>query len=346
MTLAENLEVINLRAIAGEYDLQARHLDIAKLPLFLEYQEKAGYKVYLDPGDYGSDFQLRPNQNYDLDPEIGKWLQNTDFRRALSLGIDRDQINEIFFLGLGVSGSAAPAPANPYYPGDEYRTLWHTLDIDKANDMLDAIGLDKKDSAGFRVRTDNGERLTLQMITQGGQFVPFTQIGEMIQEQWEEIGIDVQVKEVERSLADEMSNAGEIQLYVWNNDSSVALFTSQADMVLPTGLTGNTMGGDYALWYTTNGEEGLEPPDRMKEAFRMLREGFTATDEARNELGKEIWRIHVDECYTIGTVGLAPGGMALRVASVKMGNVPERMVNGPLSKNPAIARPQTFFFKQ
>ena len=55
MTLAENLEVLNLRAIAGEYDFQARHIDIGKLPVFLENQQKGNYKVYLDSGDCGGD---------------------------------------------------------------------------------------------------------------------------------------------------------------------------------------------------------------------------------------------------------------------------------------------------
>ncbi|HET6520496.1 MAG TPA: ABC transporter substrate-binding protein, partial [Geminicoccaceae bacterium] len=32
MTLAEDLEVLNLRAIAGEYDMQERHVDLGKLP--------------------------------------------------------------------------------------------------------------------------------------------------------------------------------------------------------------------------------------------------------------------------------------------------------------------------
>ena len=50
MTLAENLEVLNLRAIAGEYDIQARHIDIGKLPVFLENQQKGNYKVHLDIG--------------------------------------------------------------------------------------------------------------------------------------------------------------------------------------------------------------------------------------------------------------------------------------------------------
>ena len=41
---------------------------------------------------------------YKDDPEVGKWLANTDFRRALALGIQRDQLNEVFFLGFGVPG--------------------------------------------------------------------------------------------------------------------------------------------------------------------------------------------------------------------------------------------------
>lgn len=44
MTVAENLEVLNLRAIAGEYDFQARHIDISKLPVFLENQARATIK--------------------------------------------------------------------------------------------------------------------------------------------------------------------------------------------------------------------------------------------------------------------------------------------------------------
>src|SRR5207249_5540237 len=51
LALGENLEVINLRAIAGEYDLQARHIDLQKLPVLLENQTRGNYKVHLDPSD-------------------------------------------------------------------------------------------------------------------------------------------------------------------------------------------------------------------------------------------------------------------------------------------------------
>ena len=58
--------------------------------------------------------------------KCAKWLTNADFRRALSLGIDRDQLNETFWLGLGTPGSAAPAEVMPQNPGPEWRKRWST----------------------------------------------------------------------------------------------------------------------------------------------------------------------------------------------------------------------------
>ena len=122
LTLAENLEVINLRAIAGEYDYASRHMDLGKLPVFLENQQRGNYKVYLDPGDY-CDLIIKFNLNYDADAEIAKWFNTADFRRALSLGIDRDQINETFWLGTATPGSVVPVDSNKYNPGPQYRKL-------------------------------------------------------------------------------------------------------------------------------------------------------------------------------------------------------------------------------
>jgi ABC-type transport system substrate-binding protein len=76
---------------------------MGKLPVFLENQTRGNYKVYLDAADSGCDACMFLNQTYDADPEIAKWLQNRDFRIALSLGINRDQLNEAFWLGAGDS---------------------------------------------------------------------------------------------------------------------------------------------------------------------------------------------------------------------------------------------------
>ena len=343
LTLATNREVMNLRAISGDYDWQEANLDLNKLPIYLQYADQGGYNVYLDPGEYGTEFHFRVNQNFVVDPYIGEWYRNTDFRRALSLGIDRQEINDVFWLGMGVCGSAIPAPNNPYYPGDEYRTLWSTHDPDTANQMLDDLGLTERDSEGFRLRTDNGERLVLQTVTQGGQETDFTGISEMIAEDWVDIGVYLDVKEVDRSIADAWEASGEIELYVWNNDGSEDLFTNKK--VLPT-TSGSVFARDWAAWYLSGGEKGEAPPEYMQEALAMYTAGRYASDEERIRLGKEIWKIHADYVISIATCGDLPGANALRVVNSSMINVPSRVYNSPLARHPAIAIPATFSYAE
>jgi len=72
--------------------------------------------------------------------------------------------------------------------------------LKQANDLLDKAGLDKKDSEGFRLRTDKPERLRIELTTVGGSFIPFPKIGEMIAQQIKKICIQMDATERERSL--------------------------------------------------------------------------------------------------------------------------------------------------
>jgi peptide/nickel transport system substrate-binding protein len=344
LTLAENLEVINLRAIAGEYDYASRHMDLGKLPVFLENQQRGNYKVYLDPGDY-CDLIIKFNLNYDADPEIAKWFNTADFRRALSLGIDRDQINETFWLGTATPGSVVPADNNKYNPGPQYRKLWSTLDVKKANEMLDKLGLAKKDAEGYRLRSDGKGRLRIEIMTLGGQFVQYTQISEMIREQWKKIGIDLQVQEVERSLALKRTAANEQQLAAWNNDGSEHLFTFPVHVFPFTLADVATSGPLYVKWFHSAGAQGKEPEPRMKELMEKWKKAFGVPEKERIQLGKDIWKIAAEEVFIIGVVGQGPAAMGVRVVKNNMGNIPSRQYNSPDGKTPGISRPATFYWK-
>ena len=346
LTLAENLEVINLRAIAGEYDFQQRHLDLGKLPVFIENQQKGNYKLHLDPGDYGGDMIIKFNLSYEADPEVAKWMNTTDFRRALALGIDRDQINETFWLGTGTPSSVVPADSNKYNPGPQYRKLWATLDVKKANEMLDKVGLSKKDGEGYRLRTDGKGRLRIEIMTLGGQFLQFTQIAEMIREQWKRIGIDLTVQEVERSLALKRTAANEQQLGAWNNDGSEHLFTFPLHVFPWEVAAVSTSGPLYARWFHSAGTQGKEPPARMRELMEKFKKAYGVPEKERIELGKEVWKIAAEEVYIIGVIGMGPASMGVRVVKTNMGNIPSRQYNSPDGKTPTISRPVTFFYKK
>jgi peptide/nickel transport system substrate-binding protein len=345
MTLAENVEVANLRAIAGEYDIQERHMGLAKLPVFLENAKKGNYTVHLDPGLNGADVALHMGNSYEGDAEIMKLLRNKDFRHALSLGIDRDQLNEAFWLGVGASGSVAPAPDTIYSPGAEWNKKWATYDLKQANELLDKIGLAKKDSDGYRLRSDGKGRVRLEMITVGGSFVPFTPVGEMIKQQWRKIGIDVDIKELERNLAFTRDNNNENQIITWANDGSEVLFLFPRH-ALPVDAAESHMGMAFAKWYASNGTAGKKPDDpEMIKAFDLFRATYGMNDADRIRTAKEIWKIIVEQTWSIGTVGQSPAFMGVRIVKNNMGNIPDRQVNAQHVRTPHSSWPETFYFK-
>jgi peptide/nickel transport system substrate-binding protein len=341
MSLAENLEVLNLRGINGELDYQARHLAIANVPVFLENQEQGNYTLHLDPAQHGADGAFMFNQSYEADAEVAKWIKNVDFRRALSLAVDRDSINEIIFLGIGVPGSAVVAESSVFNPGPEYRDLWSTYDPDTANQMLDEIGLTEKDSEGYRLRTDNGERLVLE-IPSIPAFINFTALAELVKEDWAEVGIFANVVESERSLVEQRRAANDLPIFLWQNDGTDELYLYPYHAI-PVANTSGT-GPAFGDWYASGGTSGVEPPDNVKAVLDLFSQGLGAGPEERIEIGKQIWAIITDEVWTMGTVGQSGAFMGVRVVKNNMGNIPSRQFNIQAGQTPNISRPSTFFF--
>jgi len=345
MTVAENLEVLNLRAIAGQYDLQERHTAMTKLPVFLENRDKVGYDVRLDPALNGSDATLQINHAYEADAEVAKWLHTADFRRALSMGIDRDQLNETFWLGIGTPGSIAPAESTPYNPGPEWRKKWSTLDVKQSNALLDKIGLSKKDGEGYRLRADGKGRLRIELMASAGAFIPHAQVGEMIKEQWKKIGIQADIKEVERSLFFTRVRSNEHQIAIWANDGTELLYLFPRHGI-PVDPGESLMGTPIAVWYSSGGKQGKAPDDTpLMKALDMFRSANGKKAPERVKIAQEIFKIMIDGQYSIGTVGQSPATMGVRIASRKMGNMASRQINAQHCRTPGTSQPSTYYFK-
>ena len=296
-------------------------------------RRRANYNVRLDPALNGSDATLQINQSYEADPEIAKWLRNRDFRRALSLGIDRDQLNETFWLGVGVARLRSPRTSpRRFSPGPEWRTKWSTLDVKQANELLDKIGLDKKDGEGYRLRTDGKGRLRIELQTSAGAFMPYTRIAEMIAQQWKKIGIQADVKELERSL----------------------YFTRAAVQRAPDRDLGQRRHRDTSTssratpcrstpWSRSWGSRSPSGTPRAASRARSRRtpQLLKALELFRSAGGKKAARAgqdrpgdledHGRRTYSIGTVGLSPATMGVRIVKHRSGEHP-----GPPDQRPAL----------
>jgi peptide/nickel transport system substrate-binding protein len=345
MSNAESIEVVGLRGIAGQIDYQARNMELTKLPVFLQNQKQGDYTVHLDPGLVGTDGAFYFNQSYDGDAEITKWITNKDFRNAFSLGIDRAQMNEAFWLGLGTPGSPIPEDTSPYNPGPEWRTKWHVKDIKQANDLLDKVGLTKKDSEGYRLRTDNGQRLRLQVMTISGSFLDFGQIGEMVTQQVKQIGLQLDVSVLERTLATTNAQGNKHQMFLWTCDGTEKL-PLWPQFTLPLSDPGAYLGPLFSNWYASGGKVGKQPTDpQLLQAINLFFSSFGQAQDQRYKTIQEVWKIAVDQCWTVGTVGLSPAVLGVRIVKNNVGNVPARQANGQAVRTPCSSQPTTFYFK-
>ena len=359
--LADNLEVLNLRAVAGEYDMQARHVDISKLPVLKENELRSNYTVSFWRGLHGSDATFFINANYgdgvapELDPSshdlvLAELLRDVNFRRSLSLGIARFELNEIFWVGIGNPGSTSPATDSPFSPGAADRDLWATLDLDAANTLLDDLGLAKGDD-GLRQRPDGQGPIVLEVLTTGAAFVNWTGIAEAVAEMWQRnLGIKTNVRELERNLFVQRRDTNDYMISVWSNDGNDNPWTYIHHAMMGSG--GSQMGGQFGKWLDSGGKSGIDPatsnhPDGalIAQTQSWHAQGKGVPVEERIALGRQILHTVADRVWAIGTVGNAPTIIGVRVRSNNLENVAETMPFSTPAQTPGHGRPTQWFFK-
>ena len=242
LDLAENLEVLNLKAIAGEFTVQGRHIDLSKLAVFKENSDKGNYRIQFWRQPESGIANLYITESWGEgefgDAETGSFLTNKDFRAALSMGIERDEINEVFFLGLGEIGGLCMGWDDPNNPGKYIGEDYVQFNPDAANALLDSIGLDKKDSDGMRLMP-SGEKIVVVHSVAVAAFEDYEGIDSMVIEMWKNhLGIDGRLDAQERSLWSGRQNNNETMLNSWES-------SGRAGAIITPAHLGMVAGGGY-----------------------------------------------------------------------------------------------------
>ncbi len=336
--LVQNAEVINLKAVAGELDMQLRHIDVANLPVLKEGESTGKYRVILWKPALGADVGIMPNQNQ-KDPVLRSLFRDKEFRQALSVAINREEINELVYLGLGEARQATVIPECPFYE-DEFATAWAQYDPELGNRMLDEMGLTRRNSAGYRLRPD-GKTLSVTIEIPAGIFGPWVKVSELIKEYWEALGVRTTIQVYERALWTERSMGVEPEVLVWNVDRSLTPLSHPYWWIPQTSYSYAPLWGQ---WYESRGQKGEEPVPQMKRVMEMydLAKGTTDEDK-RVEYGKEMMRLHAENVWVIGTVGLVPGAMSVGVVKDCFHNVPDVALTDVLQNSPGNTHPEQYY---
>jgi len=311
-------KIIPAKTGAGESDLQARYLRFDNYTFLKESEERNNFNVRLWRTGPGSQLALYPNLNVNDETWRGL-MRDLRFRRALSLGVDRHEINQAIYFGLAIEGQNTLLPESPLYEAD-YRSAWARYDLPEANRLLDLIGLVKRGGDGMRLLPD-GRPMEI-IVENSGESTEQSDVLELMRDSWRKLGIRLFAKPSQLTLFRRRVFSGEtlmsIDKGIENGLATAAMApwefapTSQQQLEWPK----------WGQYYETKGRAG-EAPD-LPSAVR-LKDLYEEWLGAATEAGHiQIWRsmlgIWAGEVFSIGTVA---GVLQPVVVNAKLRNVPE-----------------------
>ncbi len=302
--LFDSMETIHLQVINGELSYAAFHSVLNNYPLYKSNEAEGGYRVLLWKSLRGAEQTFYWNQT-SKDPVLREIFNDIRFRQATSLAINRAEINDSLFFGRAVPRQATVNPDNELFEpwmADHYAEY----DPDRANELLDEMGLEWDADGEYRLRPD-GKRIAVVFPYRELEG-PKQRINELAQEYWKAIGIDVTLKQVSSKLFWEMVNANEVDLGGKHLDMNTVTGLYSCTFCRFRPSWGVSNGRPWQTWYNTDGAQGEEPPPDVKELFELSDQWLTMppnTDEWR-ALGKELMKRNVEGMYQVGTVGMGP----------------------------------------
>ena len=332
-----DLQSMILASIGGQLDFVGRYIvAIANKPVLAQHQADGGYVLQPFTSSQASALVLWVNQT-DKDPKLAGLLTRHEFREALSLGMDRDEINDIVFLGQSSPWQTSPLEETKFY-NEQLARQYTEHDPDRANAILDKLGL-KRDGSGMRTLPD-GSRLFLTADASLSDFGAADTL-ELIKKQWAEIGIDLGIKNEERSLFYDRAQNNDYDLAIETAPGGIDP-TSDPRLWLSTHSLDSRQSIPWQRWYASGGREGNEPSASMRERLVLWERWKQASSEQEADaLFKQILQKAADSFEVLGTVR---GPTLFGIRKTTLMNVPEQIPYSWNYPTPAPTLPQQYFF--
>lgn len=297
-------EVVILNVQAGEIDYGFYNLEVSDLPVLKAGEADGDYTTILWPADQGAMTKYQFNITVS-DPVLNEIFNDLRFRQAMSLAVNREEINDVLFFGQAVPRQWGVSSASVFYE-DWMGSYYAEYDPEQANALLDEMGLEMG-ADGVRLRPD-GEPLSI-ILWDAINRIPMS---ELMAEYWEAVGVDVEINPSTREAFQQALLANEVHASVWFADvvSEKDLYQRPIWLRPPYGIDSTPVGGGLAWrqWWLSGGEEGEEPPEYQAEQMALVDE-WQLTEIGSDEyleLGTQLVSRTVENMFHIGTVGEAP----------------------------------------
>ena len=296
---ANDQQVRLLKLVNGEADYKTQSLQLSDAPLLLENQEKGGYTIQLKPkiAMHAISFNVTS-----ADEEKRAIFGDLGFRKAMSVAINREELNQVAYFGEGTIQQYTGFSPVPDFVDEKWKTFATEYDPDGAKAALDGLGVVDKDGDGFRdLPSGKPLVLNLQFATQGiaGQVV------ELIGQYWADVGIKTTVKEITPDEYRSAQSSNQLDVGLWEKGQPLGIILANNELWVPPfeNYFAHRTGMLWAEWVDSKGAQGVEPPEFVKQliadinAFQSAESG----SEEFNTLGARLVENMTGNLLFIGT---------------------------------------------
>lgn len=302
--MTKNPEVATMRVMSGLIDLYDKG-QVQDLALLKASEKRGNYRLFFTDEGPGSQPGFIVNF-FTERPKLAALLRDLRFRKALSLGIDREEINDLVFSGFGVPTSASFGP----WFIDRYAVH----DPERARELLAEIGLVDTNGDGVLEYPDGGD-VTIVITTLPGLY---TNVTELAASQWQHLGINAVVQNTHPHQYSVTRRTRTFDLIAAHNGSyNLSTFkklNAWSPLSTPLNLERSEGKGIYEpfqRWHLSSGEQGQNPRPEILQALVRLHELEVAyhrelDPQAAEELARQVSEIWADHVLWIGTVGRVP----------------------------------------
>ena len=293
-------EIRLLKLVNGEVDYKSQSVQLESAPQLLDGAESGGYSLQINPGCGAALFSFNVTHP---DMEKRKVYSDIRFRQAMSIALDRNEINDVAYYGMGVVEQFVGISPAPDFVPDAIKMHMTQYDPDGANALLDEVGLKDVDGDGFR-ELPNGAAFAMNIdyATQGIGGVEV----ELVARMWNDVGVKTNFKEVtpDEYRGSQSSNA--LDVHAWDKGQPLAIIAGNPETFkAPFGNYFNhTQGMLWAAYIDSDGSDGVEPPQwvyDLSDGIDKFQSYELGTAES-NEWGKKITTMLTEQTLLIGTV--------------------------------------------
>ena len=293
-------------------------------------ESKTAINIYpWSTSDWGAT-QLHFNLNIE-DANLNALFNNKDFRQAMSICVDREELAGLLTDGWLAGGQAAPQAGQLGY-SEEWAKKWTEYDVAKAKSLFEGCGL-VMGADGFYDFAD-GTDCVINIVSVADSGAADTY--KVLEPYYRAAGIKCTFKDSDRSNIDNdlMANAVQVMLLPVTNIGDISIVLKPNSMV--PGCATNV------AWYGTMDKTNATG-DLLKLIELNEKLGVTAKTEDRTAVALEMLKLHEENQWTLAFVEAAP---AYHAVNARIQNFLVEGVWSDIYRDMGIAHCQCWFIKE